>query len=79
MPAKRVVTNTKIETRLPVRGSRCRDWWDADDAHELAGIRQTVAAFDVRTAVIAVDLQREQRQERKRRERERQRQRRQSR
>ena len=62
-------TNTP-PLRLPVRGSRCVDWWNAPDLNELADIRQLVAAFDMRTVVIAAELQREERQARKQRERE---------
>jgi hypothetical protein len=57
----------------PVRGERCRDFWQVPDAVEVEQIRQRVADFDARTAAVAVGLQREERRERKRRERKRQR------
>ena len=64
------MTNAKRETTFPTRGEY-RDPWELQELSELAGIRQHVAAFDVRTQVIAVEWQREQKRERRRRQRER--------
>src|SRR4051794_23296001 len=50
-------------------GARCRDWWNVTDLQELADIRRLVAAFDLRTQVIAAEWQREEKRARKRRER----------
>jgi len=64
--------STKRETTFPTRGEY-RDPWELQELSELAGIRQHVADFDMRTRVIAVELQREQKRERKRKERDRRR------
>jgi len=51
---------------FPVRGDRCRDWWDTD-AVEIAAIRRDLAACDTRAARIAAQLRAEEEQERRHR------------
>ncbi|MDQ3222842.1 MAG: hypothetical protein M3Q75_05105 [Gemmatimonadota bacterium] len=64
--------STKRETTLPVRGGFLEPW-EVVELEELAAIRQHVAAFDLRTQMVATEWQREQKRERRRKERDRRR------
>lgn len=56
MPAN---VGRRAELPFPVRGTACRDAWQADDVAELAEIRRRLAAFDAATERIAAEWRRE--------------------